>query len=169
MCFTCGVRLLSTNQQLSRELPSLQVEPVERVKRRQKKKYEWEFSTFPVNTIPLCFYPWLLNCTKWWITSTEGWLLFKIKYKWTLKFKRELCYILANQCQLFYLFGTFKSAEFFNKSCAWVSRRDIHVTQTTWKMQRGITSGARATAPAPAGQSRCSSRPRRRWWLLLTR
>lgn len=44
---TCGVRLLSTNQQLSRELPSLQDEPKNR-KRESKSVYP----PFPVTTAP---------------------------------------------------------------------------------------------------------------------
>lgn len=45
--YTCGVRLLSTNQQLSRELPSLHVEPDE--KQQAEKVSE---SPAPLNTIP---------------------------------------------------------------------------------------------------------------------
>lgn len=133
----------------------------------EKKKNLREFSTFPLNTIPLCFSPRLLKCNKWWITfpaaCTEAWLLFQIKYKWTLQFKRVLRCISAIGASCFT-----SSAEYFNTYWVWMGKRDNRGTKTTWKMRWDVTSGAGATAPAAASQSRGSSRPRGRRWLLLT-
>jgi len=55
VCLTCGVRLLSTNQQLSRELPSLQVEAAERERDRDRNRErehtgETKCESFPHST-----------------------------------------------------------------------------------------------------------------------
>lgn len=62
---TCGVRLLSTNQQLSRELPSLQDEP-----KNRKRESKCVHPPFPVNTVPLCLH--LLQCNKWGIHFSDA-------------------------------------------------------------------------------------------------
>lgn len=105
---------------------------LQRGREQTEKKSEREFSTFPVNTIPLCFSHQLLKCNKWWITfpaaCTEAWLLFQIKYKWILKFKRALCCISAIRASCFT-----SSAEYFNKYWAWMGENGQRWNQNNMK------------------------------------